>query len=666
MNSSVPYYDKDLDGFVSYVAETEPTPQFLIFLFVAYVGASFLVAVPLVLLQRKKSGPEPAPESALTVGETTATVTATNRHEPLPSISTGEPGTIRTDETLINGEGGRKEQELVDLALYRKRHQGVAEQSQDSNPSQSNDTPLSTDQQPPPVTAALGADSDALPVPAEPRIPGHELCQRPYADDQVSAVPSAATTSIVRSITNGEHSKRRNNRRHRLSHDAVIPNGGNHESGEPQNQGLLPTRHSTPRRPRSAIAAKPRAKDRWDPSAMRWKHRRPLGRIEGHERSVWVERQSQLSDDGASQVGGAPRSRASHGSRQASKVPSRRGVMSDVASHTLEEEAVDGEAEFYRQRFLQRVSQSRRRGSVAMSERSVMPPLSPDVLSPEDAADAHDVGYTPHLRNVVDDPRDLSDWVTKRCPGLCQSMLDLAEPNYETRRIATLAVGPTTGAVAEPIVRLVLVAIISHYIGTDAMVAFVLVTLLVRFTMEELSAAITDTESIWLRNALSGGGDQAFIQAGRHVRLAIFVQVAIIAPVLGIWAWLMGDAVLWLVDKPSIANQASNYARIIVIDYVLQAASRTFMLVFHLVGHSYFDTNVDVCATLLTLTAVAVLIGSDSNPSLSLIAWIQVASGVFRVLVKVCFVSAKGWLNPYREGMFGQVAFSVRSKSMTF
>jgi Na+-driven multidrug efflux pump len=146
------------------------------------------------------------------------------------------------------------------------------------------------------------------------------------------------------------------------------------------------------------------------------------------------------------------------------------------------------------------------------------------------------------------------------------------------------------------------------------------------------------------------------------VRLAIFVQLIVIGPVLTVWALVMEDVVEWLVEKPSIAEKAASYAHIIVIDYILQAASRTFMLIFHLVGYRYFDTNVDVCSTLLTLTAVAVYVGVDDSPSLTSIGWIQVAFGVSRVLVKVCYVWLKGWLHPYQKGLFGATTLCVRER----
>jgi len=204
-----------------------------------------------------------------------------------------------------------------------------------------------------------------------------------------------------------------------------------------------------------------------------------------------------------------------------------------------------------------------------------------------------------------------------------------------------------------------LVAIISHFIDTDSMVAFILVILFVRITMEELSAAITDTETTMIENALMEGGDTGFFRVGQRVQLAVFMQLLVGVPLLALWAYVMEDMIFWLVDSEMIASIAFDYTRIIIIDYIVQATCRAFLLLFRLTVNERFESNFDLCATLLTLLTIAIIVGFDDTPTLVSIGWIQVAIGGAKALMKIGYVVAKGWVRPYRSGLLGGISLKV-------
>ena len=404
--------------------------------------------------------------------------------------------------------------------------------------------------------------------------------------------------------------------------------------------------------------------------------------------------------------------------------------LSEVASHVLEQETVQGEAEFYRQRYVQKsAAQQQRQQQQALQQqqgtattkampsrnptklvtsgtsmpnfrrlsmmrgtakgpssvisrtssgRSRMPTLSPDVVSPDDAADAFDPGISLPSPTYDGAPYDVDDFNSdsnddnykdeiEPPPSCCSNLLELAEPDDEVRRILFLAAPSTLGAIAEPCFRLGMVAIISHFIDTDSMVAFVLVILFVRITTEELSGAITDAESSLLHQALSMGGDAGFFMAGRHVQMAILVQLALAIPVLVAWAFVMEDVVTWLVPgNDQVGQLAAEYTRIIVVDYALQAASRTFMLVFHMTGQAQFELNVDLIAAAVTIAAIALTASMAENPSLNWIAWLQVVVGIIKIATKVGIVVFKGLVQPYRKGLLGTLALSDRQAAWAF
>lgn len=390
-----------------------------------------------------------------------------------------------------------------------------------------------------------------------------------------------------------------------------------------------------------------------------WGHSRPLGRADYVMRSLESERQSQTSEEGSF---ASRRSRSSRGSRQVHSSRVRRSV-SDAASSILTEEVIEGEAEFYRRKYIRRARQ-RSRLALSESDTSIMPPLSPDALSPEDAADAHDTGRVNRIEDYPPPGNAVTQWGPIRilC-GCFDHVLDLAETDYESRRMLELAIPASVGALADPLFRLVLIAIISHYVdrGTDSMTAFVLVVLFVRLTTEEISGAVTDVESNLLKEAIAQGGDDGFREAGYYVQLAIFMQVIVGAPILLVWALVIEDVVKWLVRSDSIAEIAAPYAKIIIVDYILRGTTRAFMLPFHLSGQAHFERTVDVFATLLTFVVVVAIAvtTTDTKPTLEQIGWVQVIIGIAKTITKVTYVFQKGWVLQYQKGFFGRLSLMV-------
>jgi hypothetical protein len=393
-------------------------------------------------------------------------------------------------------------------------------------------------------------------------------------------------------------------------------------------------------------------------SRMPWgRDQNPQPRLERMQQAVWLERQAAYSEGGSVHNSHAARSQGSRHSAAASGWPKSR-IVSTAATHVLEAEALDGEADYYRQRWQHRRSHSNVSGS---DVGSVMPPLSPSVVSPQDAADANDPGRIPnptqfYSSNSVSSAEDSEKLGWKRLLG---HLLDLAEINFESRRIVSLAVGPTINAMAEPLFRMVLVAIISHFIDTDSMVAYVLVILFLRISTIEISGAIADAESNMLQDAFFQlGGVAGLYQAGRVIQLSIVVQVLIGVPVLLMWFFVMNPLVQWLVDDSHIARVASSYTGVIMIDYLIRSASRSFMLPFHLTGQAQFEKNIDLMASFLTVVAIAI-VATNFDLSLTAIGWIQVILGIAKALTKVAYVIFKGLIVPYHDGLVKSWACKV-------
>ena len=109
-----------------------------------------------------------------------------------------------------------------------------------------------------------------------------------------------------------------------------------------------------------------------------------------------------------------------------------------------------------------------------------------DDISPMDAADADDPGKVRMFPTSVGTPTEFKGQTAgaTACFRVLEPMLDVAEPNDEWKRLLSLAIPMCVGSMVEPFSRCVLVGILSNWVGTHAMVAYLLVNLLYRITGE--------------------------------------------------------------------------------------------------------------------------------------------------------------------------------------
>lgn len=401
----------------------------------------------------------------------------------------------------------------------------------------------------------------------------------------------------------------------------------------------------------------------WDVGGRRWKDRRPFGRVDVIRRAIESETRSNNASENISVTSRGKNSRVNSGSQQWQN-------MSDLASSVLDEL---GNKDCEMSAFGRGMLNSRRRMSSRRSAKStstasvksVMPPLNPDAISPNDAADAHDPGRITSMEvqeesieiTVCCGPGAL--WRAKTISAGWEELLELAAPNYETRRIVSLGLPLTLGAITEPLCRVVTAAFIARNLGTDSMVAFVLVFLLLRLTTQELAGAVVDAESTLILNALCSGPESGIYLAGQYVQLALVLQFVMTIPVFVIWVFYIGDVVNWLVSSSIIATLAMHYTRVIIYRFLVQIISRTFAVVLHESGNENFDSTVGVCENIITMVTIACVVSRVEGVSLDTVGWIQVLIGCGAAVTKISWSLYQGWLQPYLNGILTNVALTV-------
>jgi Na+-driven multidrug efflux pump len=223
----------------------------------------------------------------------------------------------------------------------------------------------------------------------------------------------------------------------------------------------------------------------------------------------------------------------------------------------------------------------------------------------------------------------------------------VAEPDPEMKRIVTIGLPLTAGAMSENLFLAITVAFISVGLGTDSMLAYLLSVLLIGFT-DELVGSVVDAESTLCSFALATGRD---ILAGQYVQAALICHTVISASVLAVWAFKMEDVVEWLLDSPHTAQLAREYTQVIAIYHFVRSTSRIFMVIFQLTGNELFDTRFAVGEGIVTVVTVCCTVSLVENTKLETVAWIQVIIGCAALIAKIAYGSFRGWMVRFREGI---------------
>eukprot|EP00980_Cylindrotheca_fusiformis_P019069 scaffold6433_cov125-Cylindrotheca_fusiformis.AAC.11 len=384
----------------------------------------------------------------------------------------------------------------------------------------------------------------------------------------------------------------------------------------------------------------------FDVGGRRWKHRRPIGRTDVIRNAIQSETGSFVSG----KVNQAP-----PGPKRASK------GMSDVASSILEDENLGNHPGFINRPGFNH-QRLRLGGYSVASSRSVVSSIVDDI-SPNDAPDADDPGLgNLFLQEDIQIPKEQYQvhkplHENENQTGWFYSVVDLARPTDESRRVVKTALPLTIGATSEAAFRLVTASFICQYLGSQSMVAYLLVGLFVRLTSEELSGAIIDALSSFLEALYFSTESNGTYFSGQYIQVAIFLQLILGIPLLVLWALVMNPVVNWLVQSHTVAAIAEEYTRIASIGYILQSISRTFTAVFHICGHEHFESVIDFVTSMLQMVAVACAVALDDSTDMKTVAYIQVLVGFSACVAKMGFPIFKGWEKPFRSGILGNFSF---------
>lgn len=287
-----------------------------------------------------------------------------------------------------------------------------------------------------------------------------------------------------------------------------------------------------------------------------------------------------------------------------------------------------------------------------------------DDLRPEDAADANDPGKELPFRCEENDGGEEEVAITLFCGrrSLCspwaikrgyETMLTIAYPDRETKRIISLGVPFTFSALSGTLFDTFTVIIISHYRGTDVLTAYVLVELLIGITDNFIQGVSSCLETL-CSHAI---GNDNWHLAGQYIQIATVFYLLVGVPMLGMWRFIIGDIVQLMGMNENVTRLTVEYTQIVIYDYLLGGLFAGWGTITDITGHEVFGAYVEFCEGLVGILFIWLFCVFFPGYSLFWIGVTHLTVGFLSLIIWLSVSLYKGWFDPFLGGFFSSNAF---------
>ena len=234
--------------------------------------------------------------------------------------------------------------------------------------------------------------------------------------------------------------------------------------------------------------------------------------------------------------------------------------------------------------------------------------------------------------------------------------LSFAKPDKEAKRILRLALPFTLPTVGEALFDAATVAVLSHFLGTNAVTAYVLVDLFLGLT-DEFIGGFIQAEGTICAHAYGAGNN---FLAGQYVQISMLLYIANSIPFLLMWAYAMGDALRALGVNEDVQAIGVEYTKVAIFSYLIDGITSGFGTLLDITGHEYFGLLFDLIHNLIHFSAVVCLVMLVPDAQLVHVATIEVALQAVFLVGLLAWSIFKGWYSDFWGGMLRSFAICNR------
>lgn len=231
---------------------------------------------------------------------------------------------------------------------------------------------------------------------------------------------------------------------------------------------------------------------------------------------------------------------------------------------------------------------------------------------------------------------------------MCGKLIDITKIDKESKSILKLGIPLTVSEVAEAIFEAVSVALISRYLGVNALSAYVITNLLIGLS-DTFINGVGDALNTVCSHAI---GCENYKLAGQYVQIAMIIYIACAVPLFGMW-WFIMDMCLRLFGvNEYVVSIGSDYTKVVIFHYLLEGIYGTFRSLLDVSGYAAHATIIDILFEITELVVIWVFLATADWMNLFWVGLMQALVSSLCMILFLMYAWLKGWLKPYYDGLF--------------
>lgn len=234
----------------------------------------------------------------------------------------------------------------------------------------------------------------------------------------------------------------------------------------------------------------------------------------------------------------------------------------------------------------------------------------------------------------------------------------------ETKKLCRISIPFIGQALVQGITRGLRVGIIGRFIGTNALLAYLTVDLLVGLTTS-LLGGFQEALSALCSHGL-GHGSSTLV--GQYAQIATSLYILSYIPFFALWVVTIGAIVTFLGFDSNIGMIAEEYVLYYLFAELVAGVHKSVRSVLNVIDMEIYATISSLGTE--TLNGFGLLVAVTHYPnnggSLVLVGMVHILVELFALLMHVAIIAWRGWFDPLLGGMLGSVALLVSSRAEPF
>jgi Na+-driven multidrug efflux pump len=228
----------------------------------------------------------------------------------------------------------------------------------------------------------------------------------------------------------------------------------------------------------------------------------------------------------------------------------------------------------------------------------------------------------------------------------------VAKFDQEMKRISKLSTSFIFSAISRNVSELVILAIISHSLGTDDMIAYAMVGLITGVTSTFLGGWI---EAISSLGSMSYGA-RNYKLTGQYLQVSFIAYTLCEIPVALIWSQCMGKIILLLGFEESVAFIGQNYVWVGLLINIMSNLNKGAIEFLSLVEKEAF-ANVAYCISCFFGVGLVAPIAIVADASLEEVGLALFFNQALLFALNILISSKMGWLKEFDDGLFSGLSY---------